>query len=87
MVPVYQPQGLLLPRHCDLLDQLLDFGDLLLLGRLRVQELLVRISQLVLQMLLEIWVSLNHSKLDDVVHDVLAVHEAKELLRFYADRL
>ena len=87
MVPVNQPQGLLLPRHCYLLNQLLDFGNLLLLGRLRVHELLVWISQLVLQVLLEIWVSLNHSKLDDVVHDVLAVHEAKELLRFYADRL
>lgn len=70
-----------------MLDQLLDFGDLLFLGRLRVEELLVWVGQLVLQMLLDIRILLNHAKLDDVVQNVLAVHEAKELLTFYADRL
>lgn len=89
LVALDQVEGLLEASSGDLLNQFLDLRDLLLLRSLRVLDLLVRVHarQLVLEVLDEAWVLLEHAKFDDVIDDVLAVHQAEELLALDADGL
>jgi hypothetical protein len=72
-----------------LLNELLDLGNLPLLRGLRVAYLLVRVhaGQLVLEVLDEAGILLEHSELDDVVKDILTIDQAKELLALDANGL
>lgn len=87
MVVFDEVKGLLKSLQSNLLNKLLNLSDLLLLRRLSIQDLLVGIDggQLVFQMLNETRILLQHSKLDDIVENILAVDKAQELLAFDTD--
>lgn len=87
MVVFDEVKGLLKSLQCNLLNKLLNLSDLLLLRRLSIQDLLVGVDggQLVFQMLNETRILLQHSKLDDIVENILAVDKAQELLAFDTD--
>lgn len=87
MVVFDEVKGLLKSLQCNLLNKLLNLSDLLLLRRLSIHDLLVGIDggQLVFQMLNETRILLQHSKLDDIVENILAVDKAQELLAFDTD--
>lgn len=87
MVVFDEVKGLLKSLQGNLLNKLLNLSDLLLLRRLSIQDLLVGVDggQLVFQMLNETRILLQHSKLDDIVENILAVDKAQELLAFDTD--
>lgn len=89
LVVLHELECLLEARECYLLNELLDLGNLPLLRGLRVANLLVRVhaGQLVLEVLDEAGILLEHSELDDVVKDILTIDQAKELLALDANGL
>ena len=88
VVALHEFESLLAPCESYLLNHLLHLGDLLLFGGWSIPYFFfwVRGRKLVFEMLVEIGILLQHAKLDDVVDQVLAVHQAEELLAFNADR-